>query len=353
MKKIFLLLILLMIQACTNLKEVQKNEKGYHSSGYINVRGDEQYLKIRADDTNKPILLYLHGGPFEAKTPAIDMYYKKLQKDFIVVYWDQRGSGKSYSKESKIENFSIDMFVEDAKEVTEYLCKKFAKEKIYIHGHSWGSILGLNLVKKYPQYYYAYIGDGQVVNMQNRWSDSYDLLIKKFEEDNKKNKIKKMKKIEKPDIEKIEKYYEKSEVKISDIVEMKKNVKYINYLNKTRNSSYSIIKPYILGARLELTWAYNPILNIFRKRNDTNLTLEIIKENFMEESLIFDIPIYFFVGKHDLITPYTQVEKYFEIIEAPKKDLIWFEKSAHTPHIEESKKFYDMMKQVQKETLTK
>lgn len=354
MKKILLLLVLLIIQACTSLEEVQKNEKEYKSSGFVNIRGDKQYIKIKAENIEKPILLYLHGGPFGAKTPAIDMYYKKLQKDFIVVYWDQRGSGKSYNKESKTEDFDIDMFVEDAKEVTEYLCKKFDKEKIFIHGHSWGTILGLKLVKKYPQYYYAYIGDGQVVDMENRWSDSYDLLMKKYEEENKNNRINKMKKIKKPDIEKIEEYYTKInnlEIKMSDIVEMKQNVKYINYLNKTRNSSYSRIKPYILGARLELTWAYNPFVEIFRKRNDSNLTLEVIKENFIEESLKFDVPIYFFVGKHDLVTPYTQVEEYFNILEAPKKELIWFEKSAHTPHIEESKKFADLMKRIQKETL--
>ena len=76
--------------------------------------------------------------------------------------WDQRGAGKSFAA-GKPEKMSIDRFVEDTTGSTLYLLKRFHQKKLYIIGHSWGTLLGVLTVTRYPELYYAYGGVGQYV----------------------------------------------------------------------------------------------------------------------------------------------------------------------------------------------
>jgi len=70
-----------------------------------------------------------------------------LKENFLVVNWDQRGSGKSYSFFMDKDNFTKNQLVNDAKEIIEYLCKNYGKDKIILVGHSWGTELGMDIIK--------------------------------------------------------------------------------------------------------------------------------------------------------------------------------------------------------------
>lgn len=95
---------------------------------------------MRTKNKNNPIILFLHGGPGSAQIYCIDNYIERLEEHFIVADWDQRGSGKSYDKKVKSEKLSIHQYVEDVKVLAELLLKRFNQDKIYVVGHSWGSI---------------------------------------------------------------------------------------------------------------------------------------------------------------------------------------------------------------------
>ena len=130
----------------------------------ITLGGIKQTILIRGHDTKSPILLFLHGGP---GFPEMDIAYKfqrKLEEHFIVVNWDQRGAGKSFSKKIPRESMTIEQFISDAHELIRFLRERFDKEKIYLVGHSWGTTLGLLLTQRYPELFFAYVGIGQVVN---------------------------------------------------------------------------------------------------------------------------------------------------------------------------------------------
>ena len=90
--------------------------------------------------------------------------HERLEKYFIVCYWDQRGAGMSFSRSLDPASMTIEQMVEDTRQMTEYLKQRFNQEKIFIMGHSWGSFLGIKTVEKYPENYWAYIGIGQVTN---------------------------------------------------------------------------------------------------------------------------------------------------------------------------------------------
>ena len=104
-------------------------------------------------------------------------FSKELEKQFIVINWDQRGAGKSFSLKDFGANFTIEQFVSDAKEVIQYVLKRFNKQKLFLAGHSWGSIIGLNIAHQYPKYIEAYIGIGQIVHMKQNEELLYQHLI--------------------------------------------------------------------------------------------------------------------------------------------------------------------------------
>lgn len=129
----------------------------------IKLGGMDQWILIRGNDVSNPVLLWLHGGPGAAQMPIAHHFDKNLEKDFIVVHWDQRGAGKSNPKDFDEQTMTFEQFITDAHELTQYLKRRFNTEKIYLVGHSWGTQLGIKMVQLYPEDYFAYIGIGQAV----------------------------------------------------------------------------------------------------------------------------------------------------------------------------------------------
>jgi hypothetical protein len=92
----------------------------------------KQSVIIRGEDRRHPVLLLVHGGA--AETPLFRYYNSELEKNFVVVYWDQRGCGKSYTKRDANVPLNVQIFVQDLCDLAIYLKKYLAKRKsIYWH----------------------------------------------------------------------------------------------------------------------------------------------------------------------------------------------------------------------------
>jgi pimeloyl-ACP methyl ester carboxylesterase len=133
----------------------------------IQINGSKQWVLIRTSDPSNPILLYLHGGPGHSLIPFAHVATSSLTDRFTVVYWDQRGTGLSYEAAFPAETLNLKQLIEDTLAVTDYLRQRFDKEKIYLLGHPWGSILGSLVVQKQPEKFHASIGVGQVVSQRS------------------------------------------------------------------------------------------------------------------------------------------------------------------------------------------
>ena len=155
----------------TNAKPVSEIKK-------LTIGGIEQWALIRGENITNPVLLFLHGGPGTSEMPLLRHYNKDLEKYYTIVMWDQRGAGKSNSYSVPDSSFSLQQILDDTHEITNYLKQRFNQQKIFLAGHSWGSILGILTIKNYPEDYYAYIGLGQVVNAKKNLSLSYDTINK-------------------------------------------------------------------------------------------------------------------------------------------------------------------------------
>jgi pimeloyl-ACP methyl ester carboxylesterase len=130
----------------------------------VRLGGHEQWIMIRAASPDKPVLLYLSGGPGQSDLPFIRALWADLARDFVVVDWDQRGTGKSYPALDPTATLTVDQLVSDTIELTDYLRRRFGEERLYLAGESWGTTLGVLAVQRAPERYHAFIGSGQMVS---------------------------------------------------------------------------------------------------------------------------------------------------------------------------------------------
>jgi proline iminopeptidase len=132
----------------------------------VDIGGIKQWISVRGVSRSNPILLFIHGGPGSPEMPESWTYQRPWEDFFTVVQWDQRETGKTLvsSGLKPDPELSIDRMQADTEELIQYLRHTYGKDKIFVLGHSWGSILGLKIAQQHPEWLYAYIGVGQVVN---------------------------------------------------------------------------------------------------------------------------------------------------------------------------------------------
>ena len=148
----------------------------------VRIGGHDQAILIRGYSTDKPVLLYLNGGPGQSGLPFTRVVLDDLSRDFVIVDWDQRGVGKSYAALDPTATLTLDQAISDTLELTNYLRQRFDEPKIYVLGESWGSILGVLAVQRQPDLFYAFIGSGQMVSIretdQRIYQDVLDLAAR-------------------------------------------------------------------------------------------------------------------------------------------------------------------------------
>ena len=132
----------------------------------VSLGGQEQTIMVRAHSPDLPVLLYLSGGPGQSDLPYSRVLFEELTQDFVVVSWDQRGTGKSYPALLPVETLTLNQAVSDTIELTNYLRQRFNEEKIYLMGESWGTTLGVLAVQQQPELFHAWIGSGQMVSQR-------------------------------------------------------------------------------------------------------------------------------------------------------------------------------------------
>ena len=107
---------------------------------FVTINGMQQGMFIKSKDARHPVLLYLHGGMPEYFLGQ--KYPTGLEDHFTVVWWEQRGAGLSYRPDVPPETMTVKQFIEDTLALTQHLCSRFRKEKIYLMAHSGGTSSG-------------------------------------------------------------------------------------------------------------------------------------------------------------------------------------------------------------------
>jgi pimeloyl-ACP methyl ester carboxylesterase len=144
---------------------------------FTQIGGIDQWVRIRGEDRNNPVIFMVHGGPGVSYVPFAPVF-REWEKDFTLAYWDQRGSGKTLGQNGKQNSLplTIDQFVSDGLEVAELVKNRLGKQQIILLCHSWGTVLGVQMAQARPDLFTAYIGTGQVTDMRRNEHISYNML---------------------------------------------------------------------------------------------------------------------------------------------------------------------------------
>ncbi|QOR36214.1 alpha/beta fold hydrolase [Clostridium sp. 'deep sea'] len=293
---------------------------------YIKIGGVNQYIQAKGCYDNE-ILFYLHGGPAIPASPVADIFQKQLQKHFIVVNWDQRGCGNSYSKNIKEENFTIQQLLQDANEVINYVLSKFNKQKIFLVAQSFGSVLGLKLAKLYPQKIYAYISTSQVVNIMKNEAVTYQKSLSEALKQNNKEAIAELTSIGEPPYKNM----------INDISVQRKWLHKFGFIER----KHCILETISQNTPPELFQNIIKSAELVGKQIFKDLITQNI--NFTKEIKSLDVPVIFCVGKYDYATPGCITKEFYQQLKAPQKQLIYFNESAHFPDYDEPRKFANIL----------
>lgn len=303
----------------------------------VKLNGHNEWISIRGKDKNKPILLFLAGGPGGSQMAAVRYTLAALEDNFVVVNWDQPGSCKSFGAVNT-KNITLNTYIQDGYALTDYLCKTFHKDKIYLVGESWGSALGIFLAKEHPEKYYSFIGTGQMVDFTKTEEMNYEKAMEISQAKNDTKLINKLKANGNPP------YYGRN-------VSLK-SMTYYNCLNKymaenpdIHNFKFDTMK-YICSPEYDILDKINYFVGLNNTFN--HFYPQLYNIDLRKEYAKIDVPVYFFIGRQDINAPTSLAEDYYKCLEAPKKKLVWFEHSAHSPWINETDKFIQELLKVTK-----
>ncbi|MFW9984462.1 MAG: alpha/beta fold hydrolase, partial [Candidatus Odinarchaeota archaeon] len=296
-----------------------------------------QWIFIRGTDQSNPVLLFLHGGP---GAPLLGMsssrkYDAELIKHFTVVHWDQRGAGKSFNRDIPVDSMALDRFVEDCNELIDYLRNRFHMQKVFIVAHSGGTIIGIKTAHKYPEKIHAYVGVAQEINSYEQQKTTYDFLIEEAEKSGDVGRQNAIKTIGPPPYESPKKF-----------LKMEGHASHYGGLMRDK----PIRKMVTLAMHFLTSPEYSLLEGIRALRNKgfhftMNAMWEELKNvNLREVIQSIKVPVYFFEGRYDMMTPTVLVEKFYYNLDAEKgKKLIIFEDSAHFPLIEEKERYKELL----------
>ena len=269
------------------------------------IGGIKQVIEIKTDDSNRPILLVLSGGPGSSMMNNAGPYTNMLKNKFTIVQWDQRGAGKTLKLNPSPIQLSVEQMGRDTYQVISFLIKELNQKKVYLLGSSWGNVLGFYIVKNHPELLYSYFAVNPVVSQLASEKELLEILKIHFKENALASK-------------------ELASVQIPFKVD--EDLFYLRkWLFYKEGKEYATSNDFKNGF-LQWSKIWSPVWN------------EVMNIDLLKTLKKVDCPVYFFVGKNDIQTSTKITKEYFEELKAPRKELFLFENSGHQIHQDEPEK---------------
>ncbi|MDF2192774.1 alpha/beta hydrolase [Paraflavitalea sp. CAU 1676] len=324
---------------------VSKNK--VEEARFVTINGMEQWVTIKGNPA-RPVILFLHGGPGSTMSPYADVLLKDWEKDFLLVQWDQRGAGKTYGKMApeeltpaflKANPLSIDQLAKDGIALAEYLIEHLKKQKIFLFGTSWGSVLGVTIASRRPDLFYAYVGHSQVVDPRDD-RRLYDTVWQMAQQKGDTAALSVLRALGKPpysrarDVGRLWRVVKKYEAASSTppppgwFVEAPGYTGTADSLHRSDGDDYSFVN-----------FVGDQVLGVPAMRAGIQ---------FSVDQLEFKVPVYLIQGVHDLLTPASVTKAWFNRIKAPAKEYFLLPHAAHGFNQEVLSKEYNLFMRLSK-----
>lgn len=294
-----------------------RSPKGVDEARYVRIGGIDQWIGIRGEDRDNPVILCVHGGPGATWTPLTPLF-RSWEKTFTVVQWDQRGAGKTLESTgaSVASTMSIDRMAQDGIEVAEYVRTRLHKDRIFLLGHSFGSILGVDMVQRRPDLFLAYVGTGQVSDMPRSLAMGYARMLEKARASGDATAIKALEQLGPPPFRTMQ--------KIGTYFQL-----LASHAPPTDRDAQAMLGPLLSTApNYSLRDIYNRLQG-FARVPSLELYGAMLSKDLSASATRLDIPVFFFEGTEDLVTPASLAKQYFDRIDAPRKAFVPFDGGGH------------------------
>jgi len=300
---------------------------------YVPINGISQYF-LHIPNERKDVAIMLHGGP--GIPNSLLAYYHQPYLDFCnVVYYDQRGAGKTQLKnKTKPENLSLDIMLEDLKQTIRHVKEKYKTDRIFLVGHSCGAVLGTQYIIKYPSDVCGYIGYGQEVSFE-AWNRSWYQHLKAAV----------MKSSNQKDIKKLSTVNEAfPHIPREDVVNATILLTGLEYKYGFRAVDY--VKLYNKSPIMTPRGMIQMIQMNMGSKISRKLLGDVFYGNDICNIKEYHVPVYYVLGRHDEWTTSTIAAEYFETIQAPKKSLYWIEDAGHMVDTDNPSAFFSTIKEI-------
>lgn len=298
--------------------------RGIASLEQVELNGSRQWILIRGQDRDQPLLLFLHGGPGMPAMYLAHASTRELERDFVVVHWDRRDAGKSYDPHMPASDERVSQQLADAQALIRLLRQRFGARPMFLVGHSWGTYLGVLLAQRDPEWFAAYVGMGQVTDIA----------------------------AERPVAERFIQQQAQRRRRSEAVAEMQaqpgaSREKWLFEFGAELHHATSFL-PLLMSGLTAPEYTLRDALNVpkgpqFAARH---MQYDVIAAPLSTTVKSLDVPVFLFAGRYDYVTPSELGVAYVQALQAPCKQIVWFEDSAHFPFYEEPEHFARAMRQV-------
>ncbi len=289
--------------------------KGIDEARYVAIGGIEQWVTIRGQNRSNPVLLFLHGGPGDVTNPWTFVVFAPWEEHFTVVQWDQRGAGRTLRKSGPgvAPTMTLERMTQDGIELADYLRKHLGKEKVIVVAHSFGSIIGLRMVRARPGLFYVYVGTGEVADSTKNYSVAYDALLKKAQASGNQRALGDLRRVGPPPYASGEGYqvqrrWANQFEGADEFLPGTLGLTLVAPGNSVQDASDSIDGQILSGERL------------------VPQSVTLTQKDLGVE---FAVPIFFLQGAEDFTTPTALAQQYLAAIQAPRKEFVALEGCGH------------------------
>ena len=304
---------------------------GVQENYELTAGGIDHCVYARGRDRSNPVIFFIHGGPASPLAPAAWQFQRPVEEYFTVVTYDQRAAGRTLravDPSTISDTLTVAQYAADAIELAEQVKDRYGVEKLILLGHSWGSIVALQAALTRPDLFHAYVGIGQIIDGRANEGLCFEYAMQQAREHNHTEALEQL--------ASIAPYPGDEPVTRERIIIARQWAQYRGGLSAYREDSLYYFQAPLLSP--EYTVEESETIG---EGNEFTLGRVLDEMLTVDYSGVteFPIPVLMFFGRHDFTTPTKPVEAWLEAVEAPYKQAVWFEHSAHLAPWEEPGKF--------------
>jgi pimeloyl-ACP methyl ester carboxylesterase len=293
-----------------------------------------QWIRIRGADASNPVLLLIQQGP---GLPMINEarrfeHLLGLEQVFTVVYWDQRGCGRSLRGREGRTGVNMDLMVADTVLLLEYLRNRFGG-KTNIAGFSFGAALAALAAAQRPDLVATFVATGMDIDGAAAASGAYEFALRTARQRGNRRATRQLEAIGPPPHLTSKQFG--TRVRWAS-----------NFGGVTRNQTYATLARGLVSSLVRCAdYSAGDVIRSVRGVTATQAALlpDLATMDLTRTLPRIDVPVVMVQGRHDQVAPGESAQQYASSLQAPRKQLIWFENSAHTPHLDEPAKFRDVL----------